>query len=88
MEGQVGWIGAPFSPDFRTMAGQISINIESGSFEGRPGPGQAAQCAQPAVPPRRLSPRFPDVFSEGFAFDFVRGDMLIDQGVAPPTTCR
>ena len=33
-------------------------------------------------PPRRLSLDFRDVFSEGFAFDFVRGDMLIDQGVA------
>ena len=32
--------------------------------------------------PRRLSLDFRDVFSEGFAFDFVRGDMLIDQGVA------
>jgi uncharacterized protein YhdP len=32
--------------------------------------------------PRRLTLDFSDVFSEGFAFDFVRGDVRIDQGVA------
>ena len=32
--------------------------------------------------PRRLTLDFRDVFSEGFAFDFVRGDAKIAQGVA------
>jgi uncharacterized protein YhdP len=32
--------------------------------------------------PRRLSLDFRDVFSEGFAFDFVRGDVTIQQGIA------
>ena len=32
--------------------------------------------------PRRLTLDFRDVFSEGFAFDFVRGDLRIEQGVA------
>ena len=32
--------------------------------------------------PRRLTLDFRDVFSEGFAFDFVRGDVRMDQGVA------
>jgi uncharacterized protein YhdP len=32
--------------------------------------------------PRRLALDFRDVFSEGFAFDFVRGDVAIQQGVA------
>ena len=31
--------------------------------------------------PRRLLLDFRDVFSEGFAFDFVRGDARIEQGV-------
>ena len=83
MEGQVGWIGAPFSPDFRTMAGQISINIESGQFlKADPGLAKLLSVLSLQSLPRRLSLDFRDVFSEGFAFDFVRGDMLIDQGVA------
>jgi len=32
--------------------------------------------------PRRLTLDFRDVFSEGFAFDFVRGDVNISQGLA------
>ncbi len=32
--------------------------------------------------PRRLTLDFRDVFSQGFAFDFVRGDATINQGVA------
>ncbi|HET6827964.1 MAG TPA: AsmA-like C-terminal region-containing protein, partial [Ramlibacter sp.] len=32
--------------------------------------------------PRRLALDFRDVFSEGFAFDFVRGDVTIQQGIA------
>ena len=32
--------------------------------------------------PRRLTLDFRDVFSEGFAFDFFRGDVSIDQGLA------
>ena len=83
MEGQVGWIGAPFSPDFRTMAGQVNLNIESGQFlKADPGLAKLLSVLSLQSLPRRLSLDFRDVFSEGFAFDFVRGDMLIDQGVA------
>ena len=32
--------------------------------------------------PRRLTLDFRDVFTEGFAFDFVRGDITIQQGTA------
>jgi uncharacterized protein YhdP len=32
--------------------------------------------------PRRLTLDFSDLFSDGFAFDFVRGDVRIEQGVA------
>lgn len=32
--------------------------------------------------PRRLALDFRDVFSEGFSFDFVRGDVTIQQGIA------
>jgi uncharacterized protein YhdP len=32
--------------------------------------------------PRRLALDFRDVFSEGFTFDFVRGDITIERGIA------
>lgn len=83
MEGQVAWIGAPFSPDYRTMAGQINLNIESGQFlKADPGLAKLLGVLSLQSLPRRLTLDFRDVFSEGFAFDFVRGDVRIEQGVA------
>ena len=38
--------------------------------------------------PRRLTLDFRDVFSEGFAFDWVRGDVNIEQGVASTDSLR
>ncbi|BEU98494.1 TIGR02099 family protein [Acidovorax sp. DW039] len=83
MEGQVGWIGAPFSPDYRSMAGQVNVNIEAGQFlKADPGLAKLLSVLSLQSLPRRLTLDFRDVFSEGFAFDFIRGDMHIEQGVA------
>lgn len=83
MEGQVAWIGAPISPDYRTMTGLINLNIESGQFlKADPGLAKLLGVLSLQSLPRRLTLDFRDVFSEGFAFDFVRGDVRIEQGVA------
>jgi uncharacterized protein YhdP len=83
MEGQVAWIGAPFSPDYRSMAGQINLNVEAGQFlKADPGLAKLLSVLSLQSLPRRLTLDFRDVFSEGFAFDFVRGDVRIEQGVA------
>ena len=83
MEGQVGWIGAPFSPDYRSMTGQINLNVESGQFlKADPGLAKLLGVLSLQSLPRRLTLDFRDVFSEGFAFDFVRGDVRIERGVA------
>ncbi|RQO82635.1 YhdP family protein [Acidovorax sp. FJL06] len=83
MEGQVAWIGAPFSPDYRSMSGQINLNVESGQFlKADPGLAKLLGVLSLQSLPRRLTLDFRDVFSEGFAFDFVRGDLRIERGVA------
>ena len=83
MEGQVAWIGAPFSPDYRSMTGQINLNVEAGQFlKADPGLAKLLGVLSLQSLPRRLTLDFRDVFSEGFAFDFVRGDVRIEQGVA------
>ncbi|MBV7430644.1 MULTISPECIES: YhdP family protein [unclassified Acidovorax] len=83
MEGQVAWMGAPFSPDYRSMTGQINVNIEAGQFlKAEPGLAKLLSVLSLQSLPRRLTLDFRDVFSEGFAFDFVRGDVRIEQGVA------
>ena len=83
MRGQVAWTGAPMSPDYRTMTGQINLNVESGQFlKADPGLAKLLSVLSLQSLPRRLTLDFRDVFSEGFAFDFVRGDVRIEQGVA------
>ncbi|WP_119964291.1 YhdP family protein [Simplicispira lacusdiani] len=83
MEGQVAWRGAPISPDYPSMTGQINLNIEAGQFlKAEPGLAKLLGVLSLQSLPRRLTLDFRDVFSEGFAFDFVRGDVRIDQGAA------
>ncbi|MDO9404103.1 MAG: YhdP family protein [Polaromonas sp.] len=83
MEGQVAWIGSPLALDYPSMNGQFSINVESGQFlKADPGIAKLLGVLSLQSLPRRLTLDFRDVFSEGFAFDFVRGDIAISQGVA------
>ena len=83
MAGQVGWTGSPFSPDYNSMAGQFNINIDRGQFlKAEPGVARLFGVLNLQALPRRLTLDFTDVFSEGFAFDFVRGDVQIQQGIA------
>jgi uncharacterized protein (TIGR02099 family) len=83
MEGQVAWAGSPLSFDYPSMSGQFNVNIEAGQFlKADPGLAKLLGVLSLQSLPRRLTLDFRDVFSEGFAFDFVRGDVAIDQGIA------
>jgi uncharacterized protein YhdP len=65
------------------MAGQFNVNIESGQFlKADPGLAKLLGVLSLQSLPRRLTLNFSDVFSEGFAFDFVRGDVKIQYGIA------
>ncbi len=83
MQGQVAWAGSPLGLDYPSMSGQFNVNIESGQFlKADPGIAKLLGVLSLQSLPRRLTLDFRDVFSEGFAFDFVRGDVNISQGVA------
>lgn len=83
LEGQVAWMGSPLSLDYPSMSGQFNVNVESGQFvKADPGIAKLLGVLSLQSLPRRLTLDFRDVFSEGFAFDFVRGDVNINQGVA------
>lgn len=65
------------------MTGAFNVNIESGQFlKADPGIAKLLGVLSLQSLPRRLVLDFRDVFSEGFAFDFVRGDVNIQQGIA------
>jgi uncharacterized protein (TIGR02099 family) len=83
LEGQVHWSGSPFSLDYPSLGGQLKIDVESGQFlKADPGIAKLLGVLSLQALPRRLTLDFRDVFSQGFSFDFLRGDARINQGVA------
>lgn len=83
MEGQVSWLGSPLALDYPSMNGNFHVNVEAGQFlKADPGLAKLLGVLSLQSLPRRLALDFRDVFTEGFAFDFVRGDVTIQQGIA------
>jgi uncharacterized protein YhdP len=83
IEGQLQWTGSPFSLDYPSLDGQLQINVESGQFlKAEPGIAKLLGVLSLQALPRRLTLDFRDVFSQGFAFDFLRGDAKVVKGVA------
>ncbi|MDQ3059009.1 MAG: TIGR02099 family protein [Pseudomonadota bacterium] len=83
LEGQVAWMGSPLSPHLPSLNGQLNVNVASGQFmKAEPGLAKLLGVLSLQSLPRRLALDFRDVFSQGFAFDFVRGDVTIAQGLA------
>ena len=83
LEGQLSWQGSPITLDYASMSGQMKLSIEKGQFlKTEPGAARLLGVLNLQALPRRLALDFSDLFSDGFAFDFVRGDVRIAQGVA------
>ncbi|MBS7808900.1 YhdP family protein [Variovorax sp. PCZ-1] len=83
MQGQIAWLGAPWALDYASMNGGFNLNVETGQFlKADPGIAKLLGVLSLQSLPRRLTLDFRDVFSEGFPFDFLRGDIKIDQGIA------
>lgn len=83
VEGQVSWLGSPITLDYASLGGNLTINVEKGQFlKTDPGIGKLIGVLSLQSLPRRLTLDFRDVFSEGFAFDYFRGDVDIAQGIA------
>lgn len=83
LEGQVHWSGSPFALDYPSLGGQLKIDVESGQFlKAEPGIAKLLGVLSLQALPRRLTLDFRDVFTQGFSFDFLRGDARINQGVA------
>ncbi len=83
LEGDVNWRGSPFSLDYPSLGGQLQVDVEQGQFlKADPGLAKLLGVLSLQALPRRLTLDFRDVFSQGFAFDFIRGDAKINKGIA------
>lgn len=82
LEGHLGWLGSPLALDVASLSGQLRGEVERGQFlKVEPGAAKLLGVLSLQALPRRLALDFRDVFTEGFTFDFIRGDATLDQGV-------
>jgi uncharacterized protein (TIGR02099 family) len=82
LEGKLSWPGHAF--DFATvnLSGNFKFEGTNGAFtKVEAGPGKLLGLISLQSLPRRITLDFRDIFSNGFAFDRVGGDVQIDRGV-------
>ncbi|SFN27479.1 TIGR02099 family protein [Nitrosospira briensis] len=83
VEGALSWQGNPESIDYSTLSGNFKLNARRGQFPRfEPGIGRLFGIFNLRSLPRRIALDFHDVFSEGFGFDDISGDVKITRGVA------
>ena len=83
LEGVLSWEGAPESIDYSTLSGAFHLKMQRGQFPRfEPGIGRLFGILNLRSLPRRIRLDFHDVFSEGFGFDEIIGDIRINRGVA------
>jgi TIGR02099 family protein len=82
IEGQLSWAGGPGEFDYPSLTGKFVLRAGAGQFTKLdPGVGRLLGVLSLQALPRRISLDFRDVFSEGFAFDSVNGEVRVDSGV-------
>jgi len=82
IEGQVAWAGAPHEFDYGSLNGALRIRVGPGRFTKlEPGFGKLLGVLSLQALPRRVTLDYSDVFSEGFAFDEITGNVRIAGGV-------
>ena len=83
LSGNVDWHGSPTSIDFATMAGRLKLEADKGQFlKADPGIAKLLGVLSLQSLPRRFLLDFSDVFEKGFAFDTIRADATVAQGIA------
>jgi uncharacterized protein YhdP len=87
--GSLSWAGSPLTPDTASLDGRFRIDLAEGRFlNAEPGAARLLGVLSLQALPRRLLLDFRDVFQEGFAFDSVKGDVQVKQGVASTDDLR
>lgn len=82
IDGKLAWKGAPNEFDYPTLTGKFSLVAGAGQFTKiDPGIGKLLGVLSLQALPRRITLDFRDVFSEGFAFDDITGDFVVQRGL-------
>ncbi len=82
LEGSLVWPGYPYDFRLAALAGSFKVQAHRGQFAKiEPGAGKLLGLLSLQTLPRRAALDFRDVFSEGFAFERMQGDVKIARGV-------
>ncbi len=82
LKGKLSWNAPPTTIDYPSLSGELRLDATDGQFNKlEPGAGRLLGILSLQSLPRRITLDFRDVFSDGFAFDSIRGDLHIEQGV-------
>ncbi|TCJ12279.1 TIGR02099 family protein [Parasulfuritortus cantonensis] len=80
--GKLTWLGRPEDFAIGLLGGHLDVNVKNGRFtQLDPGAGKLLGILSLQALPRRIVLDFRDVFSEGFAFDEIKGDVYLERGV-------
>ncbi len=82
LDGKLSWPGHAFDFATANLSGDFKFESTNGSFtKVEAGAGKLLGLISLQSLPRRITLDFRDIFSNGFAFDRVGGDVRIDRGV-------
>ncbi|HEX6632575.1 MAG TPA: YhdP family protein, partial [Usitatibacter sp.] len=82
LEGTLVWPGYPYDFTLASLAGHFNVEAHRGQFAKiEPGAGKLLALLSLQSLPRRALLDFRDVFSDGFAFDRIHGDVKVARGV-------
>lgn len=82
IEGELKWAGAPFALDLPSLSGRLRADLGKGQFKKlEPGVGRLLGVLSLQSLPRRITLDFRDIFSEGFAFDSIVGEVNVSRGM-------
>lgn len=82
LTGDLEWRGVPTRIDYPSLNGVFRLDAQNGRFSQlEPGVGRLLGVLSLQALPRRLVLDFRDVFSEGFAFDRIGGNVQMRSGI-------
>ena len=83
LTGALSWAGSPAQFSYANLAGNFTLETTQGRFtEMEPGFAKLLGVLSLQSLPRRLSLNFDDVFGRGFAFDEVKAEVVLADGIA------
>lgn len=82
LRGHLSWNALPTSIDYASLSGDLRLDAEDGQFNKlEAGAGRLLGILSLQSISRRLTLDFKDIFSDGFAFDTIKADLKISNGV-------